>query len=87
MERSLRDFVKACRGRCQALIGTYDYTAGCNITAAYQTMVNPVCDFAKHVMQVSLAGTKVQLSDGATNVMPVGPHRGAQIDARSVKRK
>jgi hypothetical protein len=38
-------------------------------------MVHPACDFAKHVMQVSLAGTSVTLSDGATNVMPVAPHR------------
>jgi hypothetical protein len=27
-------------------------------------------------MQVALAGTGVNLSDGATNIMPVGPHRG-----------
>ncbi|MGZ3710004.1 MAG: DUF6986 family protein, partial [Bdellovibrionota bacterium] len=73
----LRDFVEAADGRCIAAhFGTYDYTAGCNITAAHQTMANPVCDFAKHMMQVSLAGLPVMLSDGATNVMPVGPHRG-----------
>jgi hypothetical protein len=35
-------------------------------------MAHPACDFAKHVMQASLAGTGVWLSDGATNVMPVG---------------
>jgi len=69
----LRSFVEAGKGRCVgAHFGTYDYTASCGITAHYQTMVNPVCDFAKHVMQVSLAGTSVLLSDGATNVMPVG---------------
>ena len=38
-------------------------------------MSHPACDFAKHVMQVALAGTGVWLSDGATNIMPVGPHR------------
>ncbi|NQW44170.1 MAG: phosphoenolpyruvate kinase [Deltaproteobacteria bacterium] len=72
----LRGFAEAGKGRCTgAHFGTYDYTAGCGITAHYQTMINPVCDFAKHVMQVSLMGTSVWLSDGATNVMPVGPHR------------
>jgi len=82
----LRDFVDACRGRCRgAHFGTYDYTAGCNITAAFQTMMNPVCDFAKHVMQVSLAGTKVQISDGATNVMPVGPHRGEKLTVEQLR--
>ena len=35
-------------------------------------MAHPACDFAKHMMQVALAGTGVMLSDGATNVMPVG---------------
>jgi citrate lyase beta subunit len=58
-----------------AHFGTYDYTAACAITAAHQHMMHPACDFAKHVMQVSLAATTIHLSDGATNVMPVGPHR------------
>ena len=75
----LRAFVEAGEGRCVAAhFGTYDYTAGCGITAAYQHMANPVCDFAKHVMQVALAGTPIMLSDGATNIMPVGPHRVAE---------
>lgn len=72
----LRKYVDEADGRCVAAhFGTYDYTAGCDITAAYQTMDNSVCDFAKHMMKVSLAGTPIHLSDGATNVMPVGPHR------------
>ena len=41
------------------------------ITAAHQHMAHPACDFAKHVMQVSLAGTGVWISDGSTNVLPV----------------
>lgn len=66
----------ASGGRCVAAhFGTYDYTAGCNITAAHQHMLHPACDFAKHMMQVSFAGTGVWLSDGATNIMPVAPHR------------
>lgn len=69
----IRSFVEAGKGRCVgAHFGTYDYTAGCGITANHQTMDNPVCDFAKHVMQVSLMGTNLMISDGATNVMPVG---------------
>jgi hypothetical protein len=67
------------RGRCTAAhFGTYDYTASCQITAAHQHMLHPSCDFAKHVMQVTLAGTGVWLSDGATNIMPVAPHRAAE---------
>lgn len=74
---ALPALVAAARGRCRAAhFGTYDYTASLGITAAEQRMDHPVCDFAKHVMQVALSGTGVQLSDGATNVLPVGPHRG-----------
>jgi hypothetical protein len=31
-------------------------------------------------MKVSFAGTGVMLSDGATNIMPVGPHRGKDLN-------
>ncbi len=69
----LRAMVDALGGRCtSAHFGTYDYTASCNITAAHQRMDHLSCDFAKHVMQVTLASTGVNLSDGATNVMPIG---------------
>lgn len=67
-----------------AHFGTYDYTASCNITAAYQRMQHPACDFAKHFMQVAFAGTDVWLSDGSTTVMPVPIHRvaaGATLSA------
>lgn len=72
--------IKASEGRCIAAhFGTYDYTASCGITAKYQTMGHPVCDFAHHMTKVALAGTGIFLSDGATNVMPIGPHRGDQL--------
>ena len=70
-------FIKAAQGRCIAMhFGTYDYTASCSITAKYQEMDHPVCDFAHHVTKVALAHTGIWLSDGATNTMPIGPHRG-----------
>ena len=73
-------FLEACEGRCRgAHLGTYDFTASCNITAAYQAMDHPWCDLAKGLMMLAYAGTGVLLSDGATNVMPVGPHRGEAL--------
>ncbi|GIW70915.1 MAG: aldolase [Planctomycetota bacterium] len=73
---ALPALVAAGGGRVRgAHFGTYDYTALCGITAAYQAMRHPACDFAKHVMQVALAGTGVWLSDGATTILPVPPHR------------
>lgn len=81
---ALPHLVAAGGGRVTgAHFGTYDYTAGLSITAAHQQMTHPACDFAKHVMQVALAGTPVRLSDGATNIMPVGPHRPAASGALS----
>jgi hypothetical protein len=70
-------FLDAARGRAVAAhFGTYDYTASCNITAEYQRMDHPACDFARSMMQVAYAGTGLWLSDGATNIMPIAPHRG-----------
>ncbi len=76
----LRQFVDASKGRMIATaFGTYDYTASCNITAKYQDMGHDVCDFAHHFMKVALGSTGVWLSDGATNIMPIGPHRGESL--------
>jgi citrate lyase beta subunit len=76
----LPGFLDACEGRCRgAHLGTYDFTASCNVTAAYQSMDHPLCDLAKGLMMFAFAGTGVFLSDGATNVMPVAPHRGGAI--------
>jgi hypothetical protein len=78
----VRKFVDAGNGRVRgAHFGTYDYTASMNITAAHQTMNHPACDFARHSLQVSLAGSGVWISDGATNVMPVPIHRGGDLTA------
>lgn len=52
--------------------GTYDYSAACGVAAAYQSLDHPAADHAKAVMQVAVAGTGVRLSDGSTNVLPVG---------------
>ncbi len=68
--------VAAAEGRCVAAhFGVYDYTAALGITAAHQRMRHPACDLARGIMQVALAGTGVWLSDGATTVMPIAPHR------------
>ena len=52
--------------------GTYDYSAFVGIAAAYQSLEHPVADHAKLVMQAAAAGTGVRLSDGSTNILPVG---------------
>jgi citrate lyase beta subunit len=79
---ALPRFIAEGQGRIVgAHFGAYDYTAACGITAAYQHMGHPACDFARNIMQVALAGTGIWLSDGATNILPVGPHRAASDGA------
>ena len=77
---ALPRLIEASEGRCTgAHFGAYDYTASCGITGAYQDMLHGACDFARSMMQASLAGTGVWLSDGVTNIMPIGPHRGDDL--------
>jgi hypothetical protein len=76
-ELNLLPLAAAAQGRCMgAHFGTYDYTAGRGITAAYQHMLHPACDFAREAMQVAYAGTGIWLSDGATNILPIPVHQG-----------
>ncbi|MCH8012709.1 MAG: phosphoenolpyruvate kinase [Candidatus Marinimicrobia bacterium] len=80
--------VAASQNRCVAAhFGVYDYTASSNITAAYQSMTHPICDFARHMMQVALAGTGIKISDGATNIVPIPIHRSADGQPLSEKQK
>ena len=82
----LMKIIRAGEGRCLAAhFGTYDYTASCGITAKYQTMAHPVCDFAHHMTKVALGSTGIFLSDGATNVMPVPPHREEKLSSKQLK--
>jgi citrate lyase beta subunit len=70
--------------------GTYDYTASLGIAAPYQSLEHPAADYARAVMQVAAAGTGVQLSDGSTNVLPVGSRDDVisawRLHARLVRR-
>jgi citrate lyase beta subunit len=83
--------VHAADGRCTALhFGTYDYTAALGVAAGYQAMDHPAADHAKAVMALAAAGTGVRLSDGSTNVLPVGDrsavHAAWALHARLVRR-
>ncbi|MGP3954272.1 DUF6986 family protein [Streptomyces sp. 7N604] len=83
--------IDAAEGRATGLhYGTFDYSASCGVSAAYQSMDHPAADHAKAVMQVAAAGTGVRLSDGSTNVLPVGPtsqvHDAWRLHHRLVRR-
>ncbi|EWM17439.1 aldolase/citrate lyase family protein [Kutzneria sp. 744] len=83
--------IHASDGRCTALhYGTYDYSAACGVTAAHQSMAHPVADHAKNIMLLAAAGTGVTVSDGSTNILPVGDsdavHAGWRLHTRLVTR-
>ncbi|RXZ51221.1 aldolase [Agromyces fucosus] len=79
----------AAPGRISSLhYGTYDYSASLQIAAAYQSMEHPVADLAKGIMQLAVAGTGIRLSDGSTNVLPIGDRaeEAWALHARLVRR-
>ncbi|MCK1797730.1 HpcH/HpaI aldolase/citrate lyase family protein [Streptomyces sp. XM4193] len=83
--------IEAADGRATGLhYGTFDYSACCGVSAAHQSMDHPAADHAKAVMQVAAAGTGVRLSDGSTNVLPVGSreqvHDAWRLHHRLVRR-
>lgn len=72
----IAQMIAAGEGRITGMpYGTYDYSAFLGIAAAYQSMEHPAADFAKAVMQAAAAATGVRLSDGSTNIIPVGERR------------
>ncbi|MCE7079334.1 aldolase/citrate lyase family protein [Streptomyces sp. ST2-7A] len=83
--------IDAARGRLAGLhYGTYDYSAACGVAAHHQAPDHPVADHAKAVMQVAAAGTGVRVSDGSSNILPVGDtpavHAAWRLHARWVER-
>jgi hypothetical protein len=83
--------IHAAGSRCAGVhYGTYDYSESVGIAAGYQSMEHPAADYAKAVMQVAAAGTGVPVSDGSTNVLPVGSPAAVReawaLHARLVRR-
>jgi citrate lyase beta subunit len=77
-ESNLHKFAEAGRGRVRgAHFGPFDYTSSLGIASVGQDLLHPVCDMARHLMQVAFAPTGIWISDGPTNVMPVARERGA----------
>jgi citrate lyase beta subunit len=83
--------VGAAAGRAVALVyGTYDYSAALGVAPDQQRSDHPVAEHAKAVMAVAAAGTGVRVSDGSSNVLPVGDHAAVlhawSVQARQVHR-
>ena len=82
--------VHAAGERCLSVhFGPFDYTASRNIVETNRALTHFASDFAREMMQVTLARTGVAFADGPTNIMPIPPHRaakdGAPLDARETE--
>ncbi|MFL5582511.1 MAG: DUF6986 family protein [Gemmatimonadaceae bacterium] len=78
------EIVAAGAGRVHAVqFGVYDYTASCGIPASHQHLRHPVCDVARHLVQMALAGTGVRLVDGSTAQLPLAPEGADAGEARA----
>lgn len=87
---ALPALVRAAQGRCVAAhFGAYDYTSALDVSAPNQTLLHPACELARQLMLVSLHGSGVAVSDGATNVLPVGTqdavHRAWRLSWRHIR--
>ncbi|QQS31718.1 MAG: phosphoenolpyruvate kinase [Acidobacteriota bacterium] len=82
---ALPELVDACGGRCRGLhFGAWDYLAEFGVTAEQQHLLHPLCDTARQIMQLS-APAGIWISDGATNIMPIGPHRAGELTDEQIE--
>ena len=69
--------LEAGGGRITAMhLGVFDYTSSLGLMPWEQRLDHPANDFARHVLQVSLAGTGVWISDGSSNIVPASDATG-----------
>jgi citrate lyase beta subunit len=74
--------VEAARGRASVVhLGAYDLTAELGVTAGDQRLDHPYCDLARMLLQLSVAGTSVAVSDGATTVLPIPPKNASKEES------
>lgn len=83
--------LEAAGGRLRAMhFGVFDYTAALGLMPWEQRLDHPANDFARHALQVALAGTGVWISDGSSNVVPAsdrteGVHAAWSVHAHHVR--
>lgn len=82
----VRSFVDVGQRRVRSVhVGTYDLLGSLGVTAAHQNGGHPAAALARTLLQLALAGTGVTVSDGATHVLPLAPHRardGAELSEK-----
>lgn len=85
-EIALKSFIDAGRGRINsAHFGAFDYTASFGIFGIHQHLRHEACNFARQMMQISLAPLNIRLSDSVTTEMPVPVHKGENLSEQQLK--
>ena len=83
---ALRKLVAAGNGRVTTVVlGTFDYTASCNIASSFQSHTHGAADFARQMLIAGLTATGVNVCDGITNIMPIPPHKGSALTPEQTK--
>jgi citrate lyase beta subunit len=81
----------AADGRLTAMhFGVFDYAASLGLMPWEQRLDHPANDLARELLQVTLAGTTVRISDGSSNVVPASDrtedvHAAWRIHAEHVR--
>jgi HpcH/HpaI aldolase/citrate lyase family len=85
-EIALQSLVKAGKGRVNsAHFGVYDYTASFGISGVHQHLRHEACNFARQMMQISLAPLNIRLSDSVTTEIPVAIHKGENLTKKQLQ--
>jgi hypothetical protein len=85
-EIALQSLVEAGKGRINsAHFGAYDYTASFGISGVHQHLRHEACNFARQMMQISLAPLNIRLSDSVTTEMPVAIHKGENLTKKQLQ--
>ncbi len=56
-------------------LGVYDLNSSFGVSASFQEMQHPSCDYARVLMKIILGRSGIRCVDGVTNVMPVAPNK------------
>ena len=79
-EIALRKLVEAGNSRVNsAHFEAYEYTASFGISAVHQHLQHETCNFARQMIQISLAPIGIRLSDSVTTEIPVAVHKSASL--------
>lgn len=80
---NVSSLVETAGARLESLhLGAYDLLSALQIRAEVQSLQHPIVALARRQLALMGAAASIRVSDGATTLLPVGPHRGALSEAQ-----